>query len=204
MRKMKLINSYYSILIKKNIPVFSGLGGGTSNAAFLMKYLLKSKINNNLINQFESLIGTDLRLFFKRQGFLRNLKSIIEFKKKQIFFLVLIKPNFKCSTKKIYSMARKFSKKEKFDQKLLKSKNKFLDYLSKNRNDLQFIVERKHPIIRNLLIDIKNEKGCYFSRMTGSGSVCYGLFINKLIAKKALNKLKYQYPNYWISLAKTV
>ena len=31
----------YKITIKKNIPVFGGLGGGTRNAAFLIKYLLK-------------------------------------------------------------------------------------------------------------------------------------------------------------------
>ena len=40
------------------------------------------------------------------------------------------------------------------------------------------------------LINIKNEKGCHFSRMTGSGSVCYGLFDNKFEAKKALKNLK--------------
>ena len=47
-------------------------------------------------------------------------------------------------------------------------------------------------------------EGCSFSRITGSGSVCYGLFDHKIIAKKALNNLKKKYPKFWISLAKTV
>ena len=40
LRKLKLISSYYFISIEKKIPVFSGLGGGTSNAAFIRRYLL--------------------------------------------------------------------------------------------------------------------------------------------------------------------
>ena len=87
---------------------------------------------------------------------------------------------------------------------MMRKKNKFLDYLSKNRNDLQFIVERKYPILKRLLKDLKNEKGCQISRMTGSGSVCYGLFNNQYNAKKAFINLKFKYPKIWFSLAKTV
>ena len=43
LRNLRLISSYYSITVKKNIPVFAGLGGGTSNAAFILKYILKKK-----------------------------------------------------------------------------------------------------------------------------------------------------------------
>ena len=70
--------------------------------------------------------------------------------------------------------------------------------------ELQFIAERKYPIIKRLLEDIERQKGCHFSRLTGSGSVCYGLFGDQIVAKKALNKLKSKYPKFWFSLAKTV
>lgn len=204
LRQAKLITNYYSVIVTKNIPVFGGLGGGTSNAAFILKHLIKSKIKENLLNKIESLIGSDFKLFFKKNGFLNDLSTIIELKKRQIFYLVLVQPKVKCSTKEIYSKVKKFSKKKKFDKRLTKSKSRFLEYLVKSRNDLQSIVENKYPIIRKLLIDIKNEKGCYFSRMTGSGSVCYGLFKDKIAAKKAYNKLKIKYPNFWFSFAKTV
>ncbi len=204
LRQLKLISNFYSITITKNIPIFSGLGGGTGNAAFILKYLLKNKINNNLLNKLERIIGSDLRLFFKKQGFLKDLKSIVEFKKKVIFYFVLIQPKIKCSTKTIYSKVKKFSKREKINKDLINSRNFFLRYLSKNRNDLQFIVERKYPFIKKLLKDIENEKGCYLSRMTGSGSVCYGLFKDQIAAKKALKKLRFKYPKFWFSFAKTV
>ena len=204
LRKLSLISNYYSITITKNIPVFGGLGGGSSNAAFILKFLLKNKVNNDLLNKLRSIIGTDLKLFFKRQAFLKNLKTIINLKKNQKFYFLLIQPKIRCSTKEIYSKVRKFSKKERFNNNIVNSRKSFLDYLSKNRNDLQFIVERKYPHIKKILINIKNEKGCFFSRMTGSGSVCYGLFNDKIIAKKAYFNLKKQYPQLWSSLARTV
>ena len=204
LRELNLISNYYSIAITKNIPVFSGLGGGTGNAAFILKFLLKSKINNDVLSKLEKVIGTDLKLFFNRQGYLKNLKTIVEIKKKHKFFFVLIQPKIKCSTREIYSGVKNFSAKENFNKKMIKSKNTFLDYLRKSRNDLQFVVERKYPPIKKLLQDINNEKGCYFSRLTGTGSVCYGLFRDQNFAKKALNKLKNKYPKFWFSLAKTV
>jgi 4-diphosphocytidyl-2-C-methyl-D-erythritol kinase len=188
----------------KNIPVFGGLGGGTSNAAFILNYLLKNKISSSILNKFINIIGSDLILFFKKQGFLRNLRTVIELKKRQKFYFVLTQPKIKCSTKEIYLNLNKFSKKEKFNKNIYKSRDKFLGYLLDNRNDLQFVVEKKYPFFKKLLTDIENERGCSFSRVTGSGSVCYGLFKRKIDAKKALNKLKNKYPKFWFSLAKTV
>ncbi len=204
LRELNLISSYYSIAITKNVPVFSGLGGGTGNAAFILKYLLRSKIDNVLLSKLEKVIGTDFKLFFNRQGYLKNLKTVIEIRKMHKLYFVLIQPKIKCSTKEIYSKVKNFSAKESLNKKMIKSKNTFLDYLTKSRNDLQFVVEKKYPLIKRLLKDINDEKGCYFSRLTGSGSVCYGLFRDQIVAKKALNKLKNKYPKFWFSLAKTV
>jgi 4-diphosphocytidyl-2-C-methyl-D-erythritol kinase len=204
LRKLGHISNFYSVKVTKNIPVFAGLGGGTGNAVSILKHLLKKKINKSLLSKIESSVGSDFKLFFYDQGFLKNLGSINNFKKKHKFFLILIQPNFTCSTKEIYKKVKKYSKKKKFNQNNLSSKRRFISHLRKSSNDLQSIVEKKYPIIRELLANIKNEKGCYFSRMTGSGSVCYGLFNNQFKAKKALNNLKIKYPRFWSSLAKTV
>ncbi|MDA7715292.1 hypothetical protein N8827_01750 [Pelagibacteraceae bacterium] len=204
LRKSKLISNYYSATIIKNIPVFGGLGGGTGNAAFILKFLLKNRVKKGLLDKAESIIGSDLRLFFYKQGFLKNLSSIIDLKKKQKLFFVLIQPEIKCSTKEIYSKVRKFSKKKLLIKNKINTKNKFINFLAKNSNELQSVVEKKYPLIKKLLTDIGNEKGCCFSRITGSGSVCYGLFKDQIAAKKALNKLKNKYPKFWFSIAKTV
>jgi len=203
LRKLELISGYYSVNVIKNIPVFSGLGGGTSNAASVLKFLLKGKVSKNILEKVEKLIGSDLRLFFYKQGFLQNLRTIKTIKKQKLFFL-LSRPNIICSTKKIYSKVKKYSKKKKFNFQKMNNKKGFINYILEQNNELQSIVEEEYPSIKILLKDINTEKGCYFSRMSGSGSVCYGLFNNESNAKKALNKIKTKHPKFWFSIAKTV
>ncbi|MDA8763943.1 hypothetical protein N9M82_00285 [Candidatus Pelagibacter bacterium] len=203
LRKLELISGYYSVKVIKNIPVFSGLGGGTSNAASVLKFLLKGKVSKNILEKVEKLIGSDLRLFFNKQGFLQNLRTIKTIKKQKLFFL-LSRPNIICSTKKIYSKVKKYSKKKKFNFQKMNNKKGFINYILKQNNELQSIVEEEYPSIKILLKDINTEKGCYFSRMSGSGSVCYGLFNNESNAKKALNKIKTKHPKFWFSVAKTI
>ena len=204
LRKFKLISSYYSVSVIKYIPVFSGLGGGTSNAAFLLQFLLKDRITKNLISKLEKSIGSDLRLFFHKQAFLEDLKTIKIIKKKQKLFFLLSRPNINCSTREIYSKVKRYSKKTKFNINKMSNRKKFITHILTQKNELQLIVEKKYPIIKKLLTDISVAKGCYFSRMSGSGSVCYGLFNSESKAKKALNKIKTKYPKFWFSIAKTV
>ncbi len=204
LRKLKLISSFYSVIVEKNIPVFGGLGGGTSNAYTVMKYVLRGKLSKKNLNLIEKKIGSDLKLFFYKQGFLKSLGSINNHKIKQKFFFVLINAPVKCSTKEVYSKIKRYSNKAVFNKKSVNKKKFFLNLLSSSKNDLQSIVETKYPRLKTILNNISHQKGCCFSRMTGSGSVCYGLFNNQNSAKKAIIKLKKKYPKLWISFAKTV
>ncbi len=204
LRESKLITNHYSVVITKNIPVFSGLGGGTSNAAAIFNFLVKGGLKKKkIIKKVSKKIGSDFILFFKSQGFLQNLKSI-KIVKKHNLFVLLSRPNVNCSTREIYSKVKKFTQKTTFDTQITNSKKKFIKYVIKNKNDLQTIVEKKHPITRKILNFISALEGCYLSRVSGSGSVCYGLFNNEKNVKKALKKLKRNYPKFWFSIAKTV
>ena len=204
LRKKRLINDYFSISINKHIPIFAGLGGGSSNAFFLAKNLLKRNISKKVVNGMNKEISSDCNLFLHNQGFLESLDSVRTFSKKYKLYLLLVYPNVRCSTKYVYSKVKKYSPKIKFNSKISISKRNYIDFLTKSTNDLQLIIEKKYPIIRNLLFEIRQTKGCYFSRMTGSGSVCYGVFQSKKRALTALNKIKSKYPTYWTTFAKTI
>ena len=104
----------------------------------------------------------------------------------------------------IYLKIKKHSSKTVFNKRSVKKRTSFLNLLINSKNDLQSVVEKKYPRLKTILNNIGLQKGCYFSRMTGSGSVCYGLFINLNSAKKARINLKKIYPKFWISIAKTV
>ena len=204
LRERNLITDHYSVLVDKKIPVFSGMGGGTSNAACLIKYLTRNKINKNLSSILNKKIGSDLKLFLYEQGFLKNLKTINDFRRKYTLYFLLVYPNIRCSTGYVYSKVKEYSLKSKYSFSKINDKGKLIDFLITKNNDLQSIVENKYPIIKKLIVEIGQKKGCYFSRMTGSGSVCYGVFKSEKTAKAALNGIKLKYPKYWLSVAKTI
>ena len=206
LRKHNLIDKKkkYKITVAKKIPVFAGLGGGTSNAVFLIKYFLKNKIGNKLLKVFEEEIGTDFRLFFSNHSFQKNLKKILEFKKKYTFFFVLVYPNINSSTKEVYSKVKKFNLPLKSDLSKIKSKNNYIQFIKNEKNDLQKIVETKHKKIRKILDLIKIQNNCLFSRMTGSGSVCFGVFFNEKSAKQGMLRIKKKLPNYWCVFTKSI
>ena len=58
-----------------------------------------------MLENFSKIIGSDLRLFFHNQGFLKNLKEVNGFKKKYKFHFLLVYPNIRSSTKYIFSSA---------------------------------------------------------------------------------------------------
>ena len=206
LRKHNLIDKKknYKITVSKQRPVFAGLGGGTSNAAFMVKYFLKNKVSDKILKIFEEGIGSDFRLFFFNHSFQRSLKKILKFKKKYSFHFVLVYPNINSSTKEVYSRVKKFSLPLKNDLSKKESKSSYIKFIKNENNDLQTIVEKKHKKILKILDLIEIQKNCLFSRMTGSGSVCFGVFSNRKSAKKGLIKIQKIYPNYWSILTKSV
>ena len=194
----------YRIVVNKKIPVFSGLGGGTSNAAFLIKYFVKNKITNLNLRIFEKKVGSDLRLFFNKQVYQKSLKNLKKYKKNFTFYFVLVYPYIKCSTKDIYFKVREYSSNSTIDTSKIKSKNRFIYLMRRERNDLQEIVVSKFVTLKRILNFISVKEGCYFSRITGSGSVCFGIFKSKKTAILGLKSIKKKFPKYWCVIAKTI
>ncbi len=194
----------YKIVINKKIPIFSGLGGGTSNAAFLIKYFLKNKIRFLNLTPFEKKIGSDLGFFFHKQVFQKSLKELKKYRINLTFHFVLVYPNIKCSTKKIYSKVKDYGSSSETDFSKIVSKNRFIYLIRRERNDLQKIVASEFIILKRLLNFISVQQGCYFSRMTGSGSVCFGIFKSKKSAILGLKRIKKKFPRYWCVTAKTI
>ena len=132
------------------------------------------------------------------------MKKIIKYKKNFNFNFVLVYPNIQCSTKTIYSKVKKYSDSSEIDFSKIRSKDKFVDSIRKETNDLQKIVTSEFFILKRLLNFISIQQGCYFSRMTGSGSVCFGIFKSKKSAILGFKRIKKKFPKYWCVIAKTI
>ena len=204
LRKNNKISNFYSVKVNKRIPVFGGMGGGTSNAYSVLRCLNKNKPDKDLYSALVDKVGTDFNLFLYKQGYLENLRKIKRLPKNYSLNFLLVFPNLKCSTKQVYLKVRNFSSKSKFNLSKIEKKVQFIELLKSKKNDLQSIVEKQYPIIGKLILEINKNKGCYFSRLTGSGSVCYGVFKSEKTAKAALINIKSKYPRFWYYVAKTI
>ena len=203
-RKKQLIkNQFFKINIQKNIPHGSGLGGGSSNAASLVNYL-NLKISKKKKLQITSQVGSDVPVCLQRKNtFLKNSeKKMLRFKKRFNLDLLIVYPNLICSTEKIYKNYK--NKSSSRDILHFSGKKKLFNFLKKENNDLEDVVVKIYPRVGELIKYIKSRKGCNFSRITGSGSACIGVFSNKKNAIYAKQLINSKYPNYWCVVSKTI
>ena len=199
----------FKINIRKNIPHGSGLGGGSSNAATLLNYFnskMKLKISRNETRKLANKIGFDVPINLeKKNTFLTGKKNeILRLNQKFKLNLLIVYPNIICSTKKIYEKSKiKNSLKTQFFFNT-KSKAKLINFLKNESNDLECTVIKIYPNVKKILQYIEKQKGCHFSRITGSGSACIGIFSTKKNAYYAQKLIRLKYPRYWSFISKTI
>ena len=210
LRKNQMVeNQAFKINIQKNIPHGSGLGGGSSNAADLLNYFnskMRLKLDKKKIKKLASKIGFDVPISLERRNtFLTGKKDeIIRFNQKFKLNLLIVYPGLICSTKKIYEKNRKISLLKSQSSFYLKNNKKLINFLKNEHNDLEKVVTKVYPKINEIINYIKSQKGCYFSRITGSGSACIGIFSNMKNAIYAQKLVKLKYPKYWCVVSKTI
>ena len=210
LRKNQMVeNQAFKINIQKNIPHGSGLGGGSSNAADLLNYFnseMRLKLDKKKIKRLASKIGFDVPISLERRNtFLTGKKDeIIRLNQKFKLNLLIVYPGLICSTKKIYKKNRKISLLKPQSFFYLKNNKKLINFLKNEHNDLEKVVTKVYPKINEIINYIKSQKGCYFSRITGSGSACIGIFSNMKNAICAQKLIKLKYPKYWCVVSKTI
>jgi len=202
--KKKLFKEKFQITIKKNIPSEAGLGGGSMNAASVLNFFIKKKLlkRKKEILKIANAIGSDVVLgLYKKNLVLKSNNEIKVIPSKKKFNILLVKPSFGCSTKRIYSKVKKFYKPE-FNTKinnLMRS-----DFLREKKNDLEPIAIESYPklkILKNFLDKLPNTE---FVRMTGSGSTIIAYFNSLEKCKEASKKVSKQFRNYWCKTSKTI
>lgn len=199
--KEKLLKQKYLIIIKKNIPQMSGMGGGSMNSASLLKCFIQNKVfsvKRNKLVRICDLIGDDVKIGLEENLVFLDKKLLLKnFKKKLKFHLILFMPRKGCSSRCVYSKVNKFSKP-------YSNISNIVDNLKNLKNDLQNIVINEYPSLKKPIKYIKTTKGLKFIRMTGSGSCFVAYFKSKKDCINAHKKFIKIYRNYWSVLSKTV
>ena len=206
LEKKKLIGKEkFKIIVNKKIPQKSGLGGGSMNAANILRYFVKKKIviaNKHELIKISKLIGSDVVLGLKSTNSILTAKNTIKrFFNYRKFYTLIVMPNFGCSTKDIYKNVKKFSK-PKFNKPSIKMFD--IEYLYKQKNSLENIVLSKHGKLKKVKSYLENLSQPFFVRMTGSGSALVAYFQSKKRCETARRLFIKRYKNYWCIASKTI
>ena len=199
----KLLDAKYSVKIKKNIPIKSGMGGGSMNAATLLNYFVSNKIikaDKKEIYEIAHKVGSDVVIgIYNKNKTLNYKESKVFFLKKKKIHLLIVKPNFGCNTTKIYSMIKSYSK-----SKISVKKISNIKAFARCSNDLEMIAFKIYPKLRELKNTVLNLPNIFSARMTGSGSTIIGYFLTKKDALKGAKIIKKKYKKYWCILSRTI
>lgn len=200
-KNKKGLKKNYNIDIEKNIPTGAGLGGGSSNAATMIKFFLEElniKLNDKLIESF-SKFGADIPFFIK--GGLSWVSGIGEKIKSYDFTfpykIILIFPNINISTKLAYS---KFTKNDFNNSDIFYIKN-MLDNKTYNEINFNDLYSHAYNIFEKNVFNIEPKIKEYKEKaekeikrkicMSGSGSSLFALYDkNDNIIDEDYNKLK--------------
>jgi 4-diphosphocytidyl-2-C-methyl-D-erythritol kinase len=186
------IHSGVRIFVEKNIPIGSGLGGPSSNAATTLKALVamwRLTIPEQELNSLGSRIGADVPLFLHGGScIMEGIGDIITPVTLPPFWYVVVYPGVAISTKEVYGRLKIVLTNEENDYKLMGNFKNIGDIADNLKNDLEQVGIVMCPTIK-MIKEKLIEAGASGSMMSGSGSSVFGIFENEKNARKAAHYL---------------
>lgn len=197
----------FHIRITKNIPVGAGLGGGSGNAAALLRYLIERfypEIEHQDLMDLCVQIGADVPpCYYSEKLYFRGIgEKITLIKDVPPIYAIILFPEIHLSTKEIFSrQGNGFT--PLTNQKLsFNSHQELWGFLNSTQNDLLDNVEHLYPELIKILKNFEGLNHCKIARMTGSGSACFGLFESHKDAISGANSLQKIFSSYSIYVTK--
>ncbi|TVR80301.1 MAG: 4-(cytidine 5'-diphospho)-2-C-methyl-D-erythritol kinase [Chitinophagaceae bacterium] len=162
----------------KNIPMGAGLGGGSSDAAFMLKALntlFELNLNDTQLEKYATMLGSDCPFFIRNKAALAydkgNKLKELDLNIQNEYTLVIIWPEIFVSTKEAYSQI--IPKKAPANwTKGLQNIVKWKEFLN---NDFESTVFSSHSEIKDLKEQMY-QSGAIYASMSGSGSSVFGIF----------------------------
>ena len=162
----------------KHIPSGAGLGGGSADAAFMLKLLNNLyglQLSIEQLERYAAQLGADCAFFIKNQPtFATGIGDVffpIEFSLKN-YQIIIVRPNVFVSTKEAFTHIYPKRPTESIVDVLKSPINEWQHRLV---NDFEASIFPQHPEIEALKLQLY-EKGAEYASMSGSGSSVFGIF----------------------------
>ncbi len=179
--------------LHKCIPAGAGLGGGSSDAAFMLKLLnefLEIGLKNNQLATLAEQLGSDCPFFLQQTPMLAtgrgNILQPIQIPAIQKHHLAIISPPIHIDTANAYSGIKPRKPRMSLKEIVAQPPDTWQEMLVNDFGEYTF---RKHPTTRKIKESLIAH-GAVYASLSGSGSSVYGLFPDP----PPVHRLKKQFP----------
>ncbi len=194
-----------AITLDKRLPVASGIGGGSADAAATLVAL--SALWGLALPPAERVLalGADVPVCLAgRPSRMQGVGEVVTPLSHPLppAHLVLVNPRVQVSTPMVFKgLARKDNPPMPQDLPPLNSVAELATFLTAQRNDLEPPALLAEPVIGRAKAALAAQTGCHLARMSGSGATCFGLFDSAEAASDAAIAIRQDYPHWWVQSA---
>lgn len=191
-----------AIKLEKNIPLGTGLGGGSADAAATIRALEKlfGPLDAFARGRILLSLGADVPVCYVSapchfQGIGEIIRPVSALPS---FYIVLAWPGVPSFTKDVFAAYQPVYKSPLSSLPAFKTQDDLLAFLITTQNDLATAAEKTCPPIMAARMAMESQKGCALARMTGSGSCVFGLFKTEEEASAAQHSIAAKNPGWWV------
>jgi 4-diphosphocytidyl-2-C-methyl-D-erythritol kinase len=197
-----------AIRLEKNLPIASGIGGGSSDAAATLRALAKFwelDVGRDTLSGIGAALGADLPMCLAAQPLVARGTGdeLAPVAGVPSLGLVLVNPGVGVSTPAVFAAL------EKRDNAALPPLPDFFDFhtirnwLETTRNDLEDAAQSIEPSIGAAKAALRRADAG-FVRMSGSGATCFGLFETGNVAKRAAAVIRGRHPQWFVAATRSM
>ncbi|HLJ63181.1 MAG TPA: 4-(cytidine 5'-diphospho)-2-C-methyl-D-erythritol kinase, partial [Stellaceae bacterium] len=195
-----------ALTLTKNLPIASGIGGGSSDAAatlLALRDLWRVPLSPQGLQDLAVELGADVPVcLWQRSAWLGGIGERVEpAPVLPLMPIVLVNPGIALPTPQVFH-ARTGPYSPPAPARLAQSPADLaalVALLAERRNDLTAAAIALVPEIKVVLEAIAAEEGGVLARMSGSGATCFGVFATEAAAQTAAARLAARYPRWWVA-----
>ena len=189
------------IVLEKNLPTASGIGGGSSDAAAALRAL--SALWNLPLPSTDNVLrlGADLPVCMKPEPQrMRGIGEILDpAPALPGMHMVLANPRVGVTTTSVFGRMTNKINPPLEDIPANMDAAQLVHWLSRQRNDLEVPAISGLPVIQDVLDALEDIPSCCLARMSGSGATCFGLFETAAQARLAEDTLRAKHQDWWVA-----
>src|SRR5260221_1679381 len=193
-----------ALRLTKTLPIASGIGGGSSDAAAALRALQslwKLQTSGNELAGLAARLGADVPVcLLGRAAWLGGIGDVlVPAPALPPAAVVLANPGIALATPAVF-MARRgpFSAPSRFAEPIPDPAG-LAAALASRRNDLTEAAVGIVPAIADVLARLAACEGGLIARMSGSGATCFALFAETGAARAAATRLSGERPGWWVA-----